>query len=236
MENASGRSPLLTSLRTSFTSLIRSPQKMIFSRPFRLIFALYGGTYLTANTLDTFVSTTTTTNSTQKLDATHVSSGPAKFFASSAANIGLCIYKDAVFVKLFGTGPPRPVTLPSYLLFAVRDCMTIFASFNVPPLLGPVLTEKLKGSQVQRHLNLEGQTIAQFAAPAMVQVFSTPVHLLGLDIYNRQDKVGWRDRWAVVKKNWGMSTAARICRIVPAFGVGGIVNVKARRTMMARLV
>ncbi|KAK3986539.1 hypothetical protein QBC44DRAFT_248022 [Cladorrhinum sp. PSN332] len=230
MENASGRSPLLTSLRTSFLSLLRSPQTMITSRPFRLIFALYGGTYLTANTLDTFISTT----SPQNLQATHVSSGASKFVASSAANIGLCIYKDAVFVRLFGTGPPRPVTLPSYLLFAARDCMTIFASFNVPPLLGPVLTERL-GENAQKYV--AGQTVAQFAAPAMVQVFSTPVHLLGLDIYNRQGRdIKWGDRWKAVKKNWGMSTAARICRIVPAFGVGGVVNVKARRAMMERLV
>lgn len=231
MENASGRSPLLTSLRTSLLSLLRSPRSMFLSRPFRLIFALYGGTYLTANALDTFVSTT------RSLPASHVTSGPAKFAASSAANIGLCIYKDAVFVRLFGPpglASPRPVALPSYLLFAARDCMTIFASFNVPPLLGPVLTRKL-GGEVQKYVS--GQTVAQFAAPAAVQLFSTPVHLLGLDIYNRPGKSGggWRERLAVVKKNWGMSTAARICRIVPAFGVGGVVNVKVRKGLMERL-
>lgn len=205
------------------------PQTLLLSKPFALIFMLYGGTYLTANTLDTATSTV------QNKPATHVTSGTAKFASSSAANIGLCIYKDQVFVRLFGPpsgGAPRPVTLPSYLLFAARDCLTIFASFNVPPLLGPVLTRHV-GDEVQRYMS--GQTLAQFMAPAAVQLVSTPVHLLGLDIYNREGRLGWRDRWAAVRKNWAISTAARICRIVPAFGVGGVVNVKVRRNLMERL-
>jgi hypothetical protein len=229
MENASGRRPLVESLKSSLRTLLLHPQRVILSKPFALIFALYGGTYLTANTLDTATSTI------HSHPATHVTSGTSKFAASSAANIGLCIYKDQVFVRLFGPPgiTPRPVTLPSYLLFAARDCMTIFASFNVPPLLGPVLSRRL-GDEVQRYVS--GQTMAQFAAPAAVQLFSTPVHLLGLDIYNRPGVAGWRDRWTAVRKNWAISTGARICRIVPAFGVGGVVNVKVRRNLMQRLV
>ncbi len=229
MENASGRQPLVASLKSSLRTLLRQPHRMILSKPFALIFALYGGTYLTANTLDTATSTV------RSLPPTHVTSGTAKFAASSAANIGICIYKDQVFVRLFGPPgiTPRPVTLPSYLLFAARDCMTIFASFNVPPLLGPVLSNKLS-DQMQRHVS--GQTLAQFAAPAVVQLASTPVHLLGLDIYNRPAvEGGWRDRFRAVGKNWAVSTAARICRIVPAFGVGGVVNFKVRRGLMERL-
>jgi hypothetical protein len=228
MENASGRRPLIDSVGASLRTLFLHPQRLIFSKPFALIFALYGGTYLTANTLDTATSTA------RRLPATHVSSGTAKFAASSAANIGLCIYKDQVFVRLFGPPgvAPRPVALPSYLLFAARDCLTIFASFNVPPLLGPALSRRL-GDEVQRRVS--GQTLAQFAAPAAVQLVSTPVHLLGLDIYNRPAVAGWRERWAAVAKNWAVSTAARVCRIVPAFGAGGVVNVKVRRALMERL-
>jgi hypothetical protein len=84
--------------------------------------------------------------------------------------------------------------------------------------------------------SLSGQTIAQFLAPAGVQLFSTPLHLLGLDMYNRVGRgVTWGDRWRIVKKNWGVSTAARMCRIVPAFGVGGVVNAKVRRGLVSRL-
>ncbi|KAK4671401.1 hypothetical protein QC764_600600 [Podospora pseudoanserina] len=227
MENASGRSPLLTSLRTSLTTFLTSPKTMFLSKPFGLIFALYGGTYLTANTLDTYLSTT------QSLPPTYVSSGPEKFIASSTANIGICIYKDQVFVRLFGPpGITRPVTLPSYALFAMRDCMTIFASFNVPGLLGPRIQERL--SEGWRRSGPTGATMAQFAAPAAVQVFSTPVHLWGLDIYNRPG-VGVGERVRLVVRNWGVSTAARVCRIVPAFGVGGVVNFKVRGGLMGGL-
>jgi len=236
MENASGRRSLGDSLRSSLKTLALRPHQIIASKPFALIFMLYGGTYLTANTLDTATSTV------RNLPPTHVTAGTTKFAASSAANIGLCIYKDKVFVQLFRApgAALRPVTTPSFALFALRDCMTIFASFNVPPLLGPVLSQRL-GDEVQRYAS--GQTLAQFAAPAFVQIFSTPVHLLGLDIYNRpvgadgqrRNMPDWRDRWTAVRKNWAVSTAARICRIVPAFGVGGVVNMKVRQGLMERL-
>ncbi|KAK3311759.1 hypothetical protein B0H66DRAFT_475944 [Apodospora peruviana] len=227
MENASGRRSLGASLRASLRSLLLRPHHLVLSKPFALIFMLYGGTYLTANTLDTVTSTV------QNRPATHVTSGTAKFASSSAANIGLCIYKDQVFVRMFGPPGvvPRPVAMPSYLLFAARDCMTIFASFNVPSLLGPVLTKHVS-DKIQKYAS--GQTLAQFAAPAAVQLASTPVHLLGLDIYNRP-LTSWRDRWVAVKKNWAVSTAARICRIVPAFGVGGVVNYKMRSGLMEKL-
>ncbi|KAI0013051.1 hypothetical protein F4779DRAFT_565429, partial [Xylariaceae sp. FL0662B] len=190
MENASGRRSLTSSLKTSVNSLFLRPHTMLFSKPVALIFMLYGGTYLTANTLDTATSTV------RNKPATHVTSGTMKFAASSGANVGLCIYKDQVYVKMFGPGgPPRPVPLPSYVLFALRDCLTIFASFNVPPRLGPVLTERM-GSDLQKMVS--GTTIAQFTAPAAVQLLSTPVHLWGLDMYNRPAAggVSWRDRWS----------------------------------------
>jgi hypothetical protein len=160
--------------------------------------------------------------------------------------VGLCIYKDQVYVKLFGPGGiPRPVPAPTYALFALRDCLTIFASFNVPPLLGPVLSDRL-GTDLRRRVS--GETIAQFAAPATVQLLSTPIHLLGLDMYNRPGgaaaasgagaaagSASWADRWSLVRKNWLVSSAARICRIVPAFGLGGTVNMKVRKNLMEKL-
>ncbi|TVY83097.1 putative membrane protein [Lachnellula suecica] len=228
MQNASGQATLKNSLKESLTSLALRPHHLLFSKPFALICMLYGGTYLTANTLDTITSTV------QNRPATSVTSDTLKFAASSSANIGLCLFKDQTFARLFGPGgPPRPVPLPSYALFTLRDCLTIFASFNVPPLLGPVINRKM-GDELQKKLS--GQTIAQFLAPASVQILSTPMHLLGLDLYNRgQTGISWGDRWAIVKKNWAVSAAARICRIVPAFGVGGVVNSKVRKSLISRL-
>ena len=73
--------------------------------------------------------------------------------------------------------------------------------------------------------------MAQFLAPAGIQVFSTPLHLWGLDLYNRPGlRLGERVKRVV--RDWGGSSVARMCRIVPAFGVGGVVNGGVRRGMM----
>lgn len=231
MENASGANTLSASLRQSAKSFLLRPQSILFSRPTALIFLLYTGTYLTANTLDTASSTVS------GRPAATVTSGPGKFAASSAANVGLCMYKDQVFVRMFGPPgvTPRPVPLPCYALFTLRDCMTIFASFNVPPLLAPYIDSKLSDEMKKR---FSGQTTAQFLAPAAVQLFSTPTHLLGLDLYNRPGTaavLSWRDRFETIRSNWLISSAARICRVVPAFGVGGVVNFKVRNNLMQGL-
>ena len=82
-------------------------------------------------------------------------------------------------------------------------------------------------------------SVSQFVTPAAVQIVSTPLHLLGLDLYNRPGgKVKWgggEGRAGRVMRDWGKSAVARICRIVPAFGVGGVVNTKVRKGMMGRL-
>jgi hypothetical protein len=231
MENASGRSSLIDSIRSSVRNIVLRPSSALFSRPCALIFMLYGGTYLTANALDTVTSTVT------NKPATTVSSGAGKFVASSAANIGLCMYKDRSFVRMFGPvgSVPRAVPLPSYALFTLRDCLTIFASFNIPPLLAPYMDARLSAEIKKR---ISGQTAAQFMAPAAVQIFSTPLHLLGLDLYNRPGQppaISWRDRFERVRSNWLISSAARVCRIVPAFGVGGVVNFKVRQELMTRM-
>lgn len=246
MENASGRASVSESIKASFRQLLLRPHTILFSKPAALICLVYGGTYLTANTLDTVTATV------QSRPASTVTAGTAKFAASSAANVGICMYKDQVFVRMFGPPGvvPRPVAPVSYALFTIRDCMTIFASFNVPPLLAPRINERLSEG-MRRHV--AGATCAQFLAPAMVQFISTPLHLLGLDMYNRPGGsvvpvtagapadaagaalVSWRDRWDLIRKAWMPSALARICRIVPAFGVGGVVNTKVRKSCMESL-
>ncbi|RSM05494.1 hypothetical protein CEP52_006287 [Fusarium oligoseptatum] len=220
MENASGRNTLAASIKSSLRTLLLRPHALLLSKPTALIFCLYGGTYLTANAVDTASSTVS------NRPASTVTAGTTKFAASSTANIGVCIYKDQVFVRLFGPPgvTPRPVPMASYGLFALRDCLTIF---------------RFVQHEVKKRVS--GLYAAQFMAPAMVQFISTPMHLLGLDLYNRPASgpagavVSLRDRWDLIRRNWLISSVARICRIVPAFGVGGVVNMKVRKNLMTKL-
>lgn len=69
-------------------------------------------------------------------------------------------------------------------------------------------------------------------APAAIQLFSTPLHLLGLDLYNRPRGA---ERAKKVARDWLKSSAARMGRIVPAFGVGGVVNSRVRRELMGKV-
>ncbi|CAI6337235.1 unnamed protein product [Periconia digitata] len=236
IENASGRCSLKESLKGSLRELATTPLKFIGGRPFVLILSLYFGTYFTANSIDTVSSTLTPST-----PLTATTSGTSKFIATSSANLALCLYKDSRFTQLFGstTSAARPVPLPTFALFTVRDCLTIFASFNLPPIIAPHLEHRMS-EEVKKYVG--AASVAQFATPAAVQLFSTPLHLLGLDLYNRPSdgakKVsvwGADGRVNQVVKNWGMSAIARMGRIVPAFGVGGVVNAKVRRGLMRRV-
>ena len=119
--------------------------------------------------------------------------------------------------------------------------MTIFASFNLPPLIAPMLPDKFFFSSseavVEKHISRA--SAAQFLAPAAIQLISTPLHLLGLDLYNRPAQghrhvPSFKARFAVVRRDWLSCSFARMGRIVPAFGVGGIVNREVRMKMIGR--
>ena len=205
---------------------------------------LYSATYFSANALDTVMSTISpprVSSHSEKLDPRHPAAtthGTPKFLCTSATNLTLCVYKDSKFAKYFGTNAPRPVPLPTLLLFGCRDACTVFASFNLPSIIAPGLAQ-MPGWNKEWENHVSRVSVAQFIAPAAIQAISTPLHLLGLDLYNRPNDLGChvshRDRLQRVARDWGKSFAARICRIVPAFGVGGIVNTAVRRSMMERL-
>ena len=255
IENASSsRTTILSSALISLRALFFRPHSFVFSRPFVLVFALYAGTYMSANSLDTFSSTfaplrtnsTSTSTKPDPRDPSTTTAGTPKFLATSATNLSLCVYKDSQFAKFFGSPTsslttPRPSVPPiSLVLFGARDALTVFASFNLPPLIAPrvpfVAQRAGLGTEWEKHVSRT--SAAQFLAPAAVQVISTPLHLLGLDLYNRKRSAGEisvRSRAERVWRDWGKSCVARICRILPAFGVGGVVNTRVRRWWMEEL-
>ena len=183
---------------------------------------LYICTYSTANIVDTISSTVRD----QRPSAT--TSGFAKFSTVSFVNISLALYKDSNFTKMFGTIMPRPLPPASYMFLALRDSMTIFASFNVPPKIAPMLPESLERT-------FSRLSIAQFTVPALVQMLNSPLHLLGLDMYNRNIRTPIGDRLRKVRLDWPATSLARMGRVVPAFGIGATVNHWTRAVMMRQL-
>jgi hypothetical protein len=113
-------------------------------------------------------------------------------------------------------------------LFATRDSMTILASFSLPGLISVRMQNDMKMGKVQ------ADTLAQLVTPVSMQILSTPLHLLGLDIYNRPGAAA-DERKAFIQKEYVKTTLARMARIFPAFGVGGVVNKYIRKEGNARL-
>ncbi|CCG80952.1 Uncharacterized membrane protein C365.16 [Taphrina deformans PYCC 5710] len=214
MEATSGKAnSIKASIKASTTSFLTKPRAFLSSVPFLLLYSVYTATYCTANIVDTV----------SHIDAKDAQSwarqttGYGKFLATTTVNLSACVYKDMRYAKFYGVGAPRKMPLASLMLFSARDSLTVFASFNIPVLLAPML----------------GLNVAQILTPCAMQFISTPLHLLGLDIYNRTGQT-MQNRLVTVRAGYWRSSFARICRILPAFGVGGVLNRNLREAGMVR--
>lgn len=84
----------------------------------------------------------------------------------------------------------------------------------------------------KRHADLASQLLC----PVVLQLLTTPMHLAGLDYYNRPD-APMRDRWELLRSTYRKSVVARMARILPAWGFGGLGNKHLRgeyRTWMTQ--
>ncbi|KAJ3407536.1 hypothetical protein CcCBS67573_g00691 [Chytriomyces confervae] len=212
ISNASGRMPLMAGLQDGFRTLATRPAVLARQPSVVAVFSVYAITYITANASETI--------------ALSANADPLlpKFLASSTVNIAACVYKDKLLTHWCSLGPARPFPMASYGLFGLRDSLTVAASFSLPPLLSTMLQSNTSMSKTSC------DSISQLALPCMVQFISTPIHLLGLDIYNNPSATAVR-RAQVVRRDFIPSTLARMGRILPAFGFGGLVNNKTRTTL-----
>jgi hypothetical protein len=181
-----------------------------------LILGVYSGTYIVANNIEALC------------ERSNRSSFYPKFIGSSVANVTLSVLKDKAFARMFGVGDPRPMPLTSMGLFATRDSMTILASFSLPG----IIAKRLRTSQGWNAHTAD--TVAQLLTPVSMQIFSTPLHLLGLDLYNRTEASS-SERVAFIKREYVKTALARMARIFPAFGIGGVVNKYIRKEGNAQL-
>jgi hypothetical protein len=209
VSNASGLEPLVPCLINGVKTFVTKPFYFCRQPAFLFIVGVYGGTYIVAN------------NVVALCERSHKSSLYPKFVGSSFANVTLSIVKDRAYARMFGVGDPRPVPVKSLGLFASRDTMTILASFTLPAFIAKKMETQMnvgKGT---------ADTLAQLFTPCMMQFLSTPLHLLGLDFYNRAE-AKQSDRISFVQKEYLKTSLARIARIFPAFGIGGVINKHVR--------
>jgi len=208
IQNASGAKKLKDSVVDSFKELFFKPWKFAQRRSYHLVSGVYFSTYVAANATDTICSS-------MKYDSKY-----PKFVNTSAVNIVVGIAKDRAFTRMFGLKPPSNLPFATYGLFGLRDSLTIAASFTIPP----ILARELQNQGYSKEFSLNA---AQLSCPLIVQWFSTPLHLTGLDLYNNPQH-STSERMAFVGREYLKSVFARMGRIFPAFGIGGVFNRKLR--------
>jgi hypothetical protein len=100
--------------------------------------------------------------------------------------------------------------------------MTILASFTLPGILSTKMQDNgyTKGTS---------DVLSQLLTPVSMQILSTPLHLLGLNLYNREIATP-QERMKFIGQEYVKTTLARMARIFPAFGVGGVINKSVRKT------
>lgn len=203
-QNASGALSLTKCLKNSIKSILGNPIKFTNSPEFRWIFFVYSNTYISANNIESFCK------------RNNIDPDLPKFLGVSSVNITCSILKDRAFARLFGTKTPGKVPKLSLACFGLRDSLTVLCSFVLPNKVS--LFMQLKGVSKKY-----SDTLSQLICPCFVQIFSTPLHLFGLDKYNNNNNT-FDKRIEFIKREYFKTTCARMSRIFPAFGIGGLCN------------
>ena len=219
VEAAAGHKSVLRSMQTSVSTMAIHPTQLVLTRPFGLMMLLYGATFMTANAFDTL------SGNAQTIDEASTTTASVKLAAVCSVNVGLSVYKDSQFARMFGRSSARALPAAAYVPLVLRDGLTLFATFNLPQLIAPSLPPSMDEA-------INRLTLAQLVSPAAMQIFATPLHLLGLDLYNRIGQVPWQDRMRRVGSTCFQTTVARMCRIIPAYGLGGVVNTNVRNRLI----
>jgi hypothetical protein len=192
---------------------VKNPKVAFTSPALWMVAGVYGGTYFAKNVSDVVIERTGT-------------DGPiaewGKFGVVTGVNMGGSILKDAAFARLFGAAlaaGATAVAVPtaSYVLFAARDCLTIGGAFVVPDAAKDCMVARF-GMAPQ----LAG-AVAQLVSPPLMQVVCTPMHLLALNMVNAPVAT-MAQRIAALKVSTPPALIARSLRMLPAYGIGGILN------------
>jgi len=210
--NASGVEPLIPAVKNGLKTLLFRPIYFLKQPSFLFIWGVFSGTYAVANNVEALCG------------RNQIESLYPKFACSAATNVTLSVAKDYAFARMFGIGPIKPMPSSSLGLFATRDSMTILASFTLPPIIARELVSKMAFTSKNADIT------AQLLAPVSMQILSTPLHILGLDLYNKSSRdVKFTERLMFIKQEYLKTLMARVSRIFPAFGIGGVLNKRLRR-------
>ncbi|KAJ5170559.1 uncharacterized protein N7500_003342 [Penicillium coprophilum] len=245
--------PLFPAFRRHLWLSLTQPATFLTSRPSLLVWSLYTATFATANASETILS-----KWYPQIDhaIAGMTTFASTFIVNSSVGIWKDVkfaqlfgHGNTTLAPTNNTVTPSPTPTPAsatstsnttaslktarsigrtripvatYSAFLVRDALTIFGSFSLPAMVSASIPDSIASQEYLKIL------IAQLAIPASIQLISTPIHLLGLDLYNRPQVMPTKDRISRVSRDWIGASLLRMCRIIPAFGIGGFVNTEGR--------
>mmetsp|Transcript_8437 Transcript_8437/g.11334 ORF Transcript_8437/g.11334 Transcript_8437/m.11334 type:complete len:378 (-) Transcript_8437:384-1517(-) len=250
-QRAAGTHTIAKSSMETISFIARNPIAFVKSPSFIMMWGVYAATYTTANCLKTVVEHNehmerrAQEESTRKMlsngDNTRTAISKmgttATFLGTTIVNSTTSILKDRAYARMFGTSSlASKVPVITYGLWASRDAMVMGSSFVLPEMVSETLKE---GTSMTKQ---DALRLSQFLCPVLTQVFASPLQLLGLDFYNRplrEMSFGKTifERSRFVGQNFSSVTAARVARMAPAYGIGGIGNTYFRnewRNMLIR--
>lgn len=132
-----------------------------------------------------------------------------KLVAATAGNMASCVYKDARIAQMEGKASSKPFPTSGYLLFLARDVLANAGGFTFPPIVALML-------------GVSAAT-AQLLVPAAINLVSSPLHLLGLSLYNNP-KHSLGKHLGGIAKIYASVTSTRILKGLCAYGLGGVSN------------
>ena len=203
---AVGRHTMLESVRDSLRSVVFRPSSFFGGRAFALVFGIYTLTYGTSNLTQTLCR------------RNGVDAALPAFLATAAVNIPSSVFQDRCFTQWYGAARTGRFHVVTYGLWAMRDMATVLGSFTLPGILAKRI-ETSTGATPER-----ARRGAQLLVPSSVAlIVHPPLHLLAIDLYNRPT-LSLTERFPLLGSLMSRTAALRFARIMPAFGLGGVIN------------
>ncbi|AAZ11228.1 uncharacterized protein TEOVI_000014000 [Trypanosoma equiperdum] len=175
--------------------------------------------------------------------------------AGGATNTLMTMWKDSLILRILppvggasaGSGRPKPVPWLTRGLFVGRDVFTCLAAFTITPMVATWLTNYFWNAKENAKLTqprpLEGKThiplatvdLAQLITPTALQTVTTFMHIFAIRYRQTYPNFTFGDLSTSLRETYLSSLILRIVRILPAFGVGGILNRELRSDLQDRV-
>lgn len=157
----------------------------------------------------------------------HKSDIVPKLLGVTFVNMVLSIMKDRAFAVYFQENKiQKKVGLTSIAVWFVRDVLTIGSSFLLPQRIARKLEQR--GYKYETAIK-----VSQMVTPMAFQIFLTPIHLLGYNLYYK-DNLSMSQRVKDIAKIYPGTVLIRMIRMGAAYGVGGIGNRKLRNSFIGK--